>query len=102
VLKYVRFHDLKQLENNKLFELIDMIEYSLSPTLPKPDLNLHPLILPTHHELVSIPVTKVNNKPILYSSNILPVHHDQPTQPKLTVTKLENQDISSKSSPVLW
>lgn len=29
MLKYVRFHDLKQLDNEKLFELLGMIEYSL-------------------------------------------------------------------------
>jgi hypothetical protein len=94
VLKYVRFRDLKQLENDKLFELIDMIEYSLSSTVSQQD----PLILPTHDESSSIQMIKFDNKT---SDNILLVHHRNPTEAKITVTTLENQDISSKNDPIL-
>ncbi len=82
-MKYVRFCDLTQVEHDKLLELIDMIEYSLPPT-----------VLPAHHE----PMTKANELTL----QILPVHYDEPVQAKTTVTKLEKQGISPKSSPVLW
>jgi hypothetical protein len=82
-LKYVRFCDLTQVEHDKLFELIDMIEYSL-----------HSLVLSAH----PIPMTKANELTL----QILPVNHDEPVQAKTTVTKLEKQDISPKTSPVLW
>jgi hypothetical protein len=75
VLKYVRFRDLKQLENDRLCELIDMIEYSLPPIVCQQDLNLHRLVLP--------------------------INHDQSTEAKPIVITLENQDISSKSDPFL-
>jgi hypothetical protein len=101
VLKYVRFHNLNQLENDKLFELIDMIEYSLPSTVPKTDFSLHPPLLSAHHDSPSIPMAKANEL-TLSSSNILPVHHDQSAQTKSNLTKLENQDILSKSSSVLW
>ncbi len=91
-MKYVRFRDLKQLENDKLFELIDMIEYSLPSTVSQQD----PFILPTHDESSSIQMTKFNSKT---NDNIHLVHHHET---KTTVTTLENQDISSKSDSVLW
>lgn len=47
MLKYVRFPNLKQLENEKLVELIDMIEYSL----PRRDQSL----LASHHESTTSP-----------------------------------------------
>jgi hypothetical protein len=100
-LKYVRFRDLKQLENDRLCELIDMIEYSLPPTVRQQDLNLHPLVLPIHHEPSSVPMTKFNNKPTLYNDNILQVYHDESTEAKPIITTLENQNISSKSDPIL-
>jgi hypothetical protein len=68
-LKYVRFCDLTQVEHDKLLELIDMIEYSLSPT-----------VLPVHHE----PMTKANEFTLQIPS----------VQAKTTGTKLEKQGIS--------
>ncbi len=97
VLKYVRFCDLTQVEHDKLFELIDMIEYSLSLTVSRTDLSLHPPVLPAHHKPTSIPMTRANELTL----QILPVHYDEPVQAKTTVTKLEKQDVSPKSSPVL-
>jgi hypothetical protein len=95
-LKYVRFRDLKQLENDRLCELIDMIQYSLPPTVRQQDLNLHPRVLPIHHEPSSVSMTKFNNKPTLHNN-----YHDESTETKPIVTTLENQDISSKRDPVL-
>jgi len=100
-LKYVRFCDLNQLENDKLFELIDMIEHSLPQTVPRTDLSLYPPVLPTQHETDSISMTKINNKFTSYRSSVLPAHHKKLEQTKPTVTRLENQDISSKDSPIL-
>lgn len=91
-MKYIRFCDLTQVEQDKLFELIDMIEYSLSPTVSRTDLSLLPPILPAYHEPTSIPMTKL-------SELTLQIH---PVQAKTTITKLENQNISPKSNPVLW
>ncbi len=91
-LKYIRFLDLKQLESDKLFELIEAIEDSLPMNVPRTDLSLQ--------QPPSIPMTKFTELTI-HSNNILPVHHDEPTQTKTTVTKLENQDISSKSGFIL-
>jgi len=96
-LKYVRFLDLKQLENDKIFELIAAIENSLSLT----DLSLHPPVLPVHHQSPSIPMMKTNELP-LNSTNILPVHYHQPIQTKSNGIKLEKQTISSSNIPALW
>ncbi len=101
MLKYVRFNDLKQMESDKLFELIDMIEYSLPPTAHQQDFSLHMSVLPTHHESVSIPMTKVSNKSTLHSSNNLPVDHKEPLPAKPIVIKLENPNISVKNSSIL-
>jgi hypothetical protein len=96
-LKYVRFLDLKQLENDKLFELIAAIENSLSLT----DRSLHSPVLPVHHQSPSIPMMKTNQL-TLNSTNILPVHYHQPIETKSTGIKLEKQSISSSSSSALW
>lgn len=67
-MKYVRFRDLKQLENDKLIELIDMIEHSLTSTVPAAD-----------DKKASVSISK-GNKSTLHTNNIiLPVHHDEPT-----------------------
>jgi hypothetical protein len=92
-LKYVRFRDMKQMEHDKLHELIGMIEHILSPTIPRANLSLHHEPAPT--------LTMKANELTLHTNNVLPVHHDQPPQTKPTVTKLVNQDISSKSGSIL-
>jgi len=87
MLKYIRFFDLKQLENDKLLELMTAIEDSLPANVPRTDHSLHPFILPTHHESESIPVRKTDELPS-HSSNILR---------KQDTTKLKTQDISWKT-----
>jgi hypothetical protein len=71
VLKYVRFRDISHLEDDKLFELLDMIENSLPATVPSKKLSSHPPILPAHHEPTSTPMTKTNGL-TLQSNTISP------------------------------
>ncbi len=54
-MKYVRFRNIKQLEQEKLKELIEMIEENLSGTSAKSNEDLRPPIsAPVHHELIPI------------------------------------------------
>jgi ribosomal protein L12E/L44/L45/RPP1/RPP2 len=54
-MKYVRFRNIKQLEQDKLKELIEMVEENLSGTSAKPNEDLLPPIsAPAHHEPISI------------------------------------------------
>jgi hypothetical protein len=101
MLKYVLFRDLKQLENEKLLELMNSIEYSVPAIVPRTDFSLHPPVLPSYHESTSVPMTK-DNEFTLHSSNVLPVYHNEPKQSKPTVTKSEKQDVSSKSGLISW
>ena len=75
MLKYVRFRNLKQLENEKLSELIDMIECSLPRCDDQNNLNGHTSLLASHHE----------------STTSTPI-----------VPKLENLYLPSISSSVSW
>lgn len=78
---YVRFPDAKQLEQNKLSELIAAIDHSLPPSTPKTDVSLHSSVPPVHHEPTSKPMKKIDEPAI--------------------VTKVEKKDISFKSGSAL-
>ena len=100
MLKYVLFHDIKQLDGEKLLELLDMIEYSLPLSKQQEDSNLHTSVLLTHHESVSITMAEVTNKSTPLDDSTSPINNIKPTTATSTVTKLENLDTSSKSSSV--
>jgi uncharacterized protein YfdQ (DUF2303 family) len=54
-MKYVRFRNIKQLEQDKLKDLIEMIEENLSGTSAKSNEDLLPPIsAPVHHERLPI------------------------------------------------
>lgn len=97
MLKYIRFLDLKQLENKKLCELMTAIEDSLLPanTLRK-DHCSDILNFPTHHGSESVPEAIINTELPLHTSYIIPRHDDDSTQIKQTITKLKDQNIASK------
>ncbi|CAF4907773.1 unnamed protein product [Rotaria sp. Silwood1] len=55
VMKYVRFRNIKQLEQEKLTDLIEMIEENLSGTSAQSNKDLlPPTSVPFHHELLSV------------------------------------------------
>ncbi|CAF0805995.1 unnamed protein product [Rotaria sordida] len=55
IMKYVRFRNIKQLEQDKLKDLIEMIEENLSGTSAKTNENLlSPHSAPVHHELLPV------------------------------------------------
>jgi uncharacterized protein YfdQ (DUF2303 family) len=54
-MKYVRFRNIKQLEQEKLKDLIEMIEENLSGVSAKSNEDsLPPISAPVHHEPISI------------------------------------------------
>lgn len=81
MLKYVRFDNLNQLEQTKLSELIEAIEYSLSSTESQTHVTINSSAFPPNHE----PASTVTKK------NIEPTHE----------TKVEIQENSSTSVPIL-
>lgn len=99
VLKYVRFRDIKKIENDKLFELMDMIESCIPPTVSNTNLSSDPSIIPAYSKPAQTP-TKKTNEVTLESNNISPAHTDQSVQKQTTGTKLGNQNISLKGRSV--
>lgn len=85
-LKYVLFNDLKPMNNDKLTELIDMIEYSLSLNALQQDLKSNSLPPSTHTELPTIQLTNVHSQSS--SSN---------KESILLMKSDKNQDISLKN-----
>ena len=100
-MKYVRFTNLKQPENEKLDELIDMVQHSLPLQPSNIDSNLNrPITSAQLESSVPTSVVKDNKSTLEINKNSL-MHDNQPVDLKPIVKKVEKQDITLKSSPVL-
>lgn len=96
LLKYVRFRDLTKLESDKLLELIDMIEYSISVIKPSEDNILDASTALIHEQLMKPSPTQLNR--FAFQSN---THHHRSHPVKPTIKKVDHLVIPSNDTPIL-